>query len=186
MMNTRSRARLQAETSACDALNKEWMGIEFIENFSITRFGRLKEREIRSTKWACPTILNQLGMTNDFNLLCNRVGLLPFVFQDQPTYRRLTLEFLSKLKHTVGNYYRTEQEYEGSDRITFCLMNKEYNITLTEWCNIFGFVNNNSHIRINSIVLRPTAIQYFCRLSISNPVPKGNLIESPAVRYRYK
>ena len=80
MMNTRSRARLQAETSAHDALNKEQMGIEFIENFSITRFGRLKEREIRSTKWACPTILNQL-------------------------------EFLSTLKHTVGNFYRNEQEF---------------------------------------------------------------------------
>ena len=81
MMNTRSRARLQAETSARDALNKERMGIEFIENFSITRFGRLKEREIRSTKWACPTILNQLGMTDDFNLLCNRVGLLADTLQ---------------------------------------------------------------------------------------------------------
>ena len=86
MMNTRSRTRLHAEASSrAAALSDEQMGIEFTENFNTNRFGRIKDREIQSTKWACPTILNQLGMTNDFNLLCNRVGLLPFVFQDQPT-----------------------------------------------------------------------------------------------------
>ena len=115
MMNTRSRTRLHAEASSrATTLSDERMGIEFTERFNTNRFARLKDREIQSTKWACPTILNQLGMTNDFNLLCNRVGLLPFVFQDQPTYRRLTLEFLSTLKHTVGSFYRTEEQYEGS------------------------------------------------------------------------
>ena len=160
MMNTRSQTRVHAEASTrATPPSDEQLGIEFTENFNTNRFRRLKNREIQSTKWACPTILNQLGMTDDFNLLCNRVGLLTFVFQDQPTYRRLTLEFLSTLKHTVGNFYRNEQEFEGSDKITFRLMNKDYNIMLTEWCNYFGFVNNNSHIRCNSILIHPTASQ---------------------------
>ena len=161
MMNTRSQTRVHAEASArAAALRDEQMGNVFTEDFNTNRFRRLKDREIQSTKWACPTTLNQLGMTDDFNLLCNRVGLLPFVFQDQPTYRRLTLEFLSTLKHTVGNFYHTEEEYEGSDIITFRLMNKDYSLTLTEWCNLFGFINNNSYIRCKSFVLRPTPSQY--------------------------
>ena len=184
MMNTRSRTHVSADaTSRTAAPSDELMGIEFTENFNTNCFRRLKNREIQSTKWACPTILNQLGLTNDFNLLCNRVGLLPFVFQDTPTYRRLTLEFLSTLKHTVGIYYRTEEEYEGSDIITFRLINQEYNMTLTEWCNTFGFVNNNSYIRCTTYMLNPTPTQYFNRMSISSLIPKGNLLEYPAVRY---
>ena len=179
-MNTRSRTRIQAR----DALNQERMGIKFVERTKADRFGLLKKREIRSTKWACPTMINQLGITNDFNLLCNRVGLFPFVFQDQPTYRRLTLEFLSTLEHTVRNYGDGEQE-EGSDMITFHLMNKEYKLTLTQWCDHFGFVNNNSHIRVNSILVKPTTSYLFNKMSTQHDFPKGNVIECPAVRYLY-
>ena len=83
MMNTRRRTRVHAEASAhAAALRDEQMGIVFTKDFNTNRFRRLKDREIQSTKWACPTTLNQLGMTDDFNLLKNRVGLIPFVFQD--------------------------------------------------------------------------------------------------------
>jgi hypothetical protein len=71
------------------------MGIQHTGERPIAQFNMLISREIKSTKWACPTTFNQLGITNDFNLLWNRVGLSLFVFQDVPTYQRLTLELLS-------------------------------------------------------------------------------------------
>ena len=100
MMNTRSqtRARATASSSRAAAAAQDRMGIWFADEQHRDCFNRIKIREVKTTKWACPIILNQLGITNDFNLLCNKVGLQNFVFQDVPTYRRLTLEFLSCLK----------------------------------------------------------------------------------------
>ncbi|KAK1608094.1 hypothetical protein QYE76_031767 [Lolium multiflorum] len=39
------------------------------------------------------------------------------------TYRHLTLEFLSTLKHTVNHYYKTKENQPGVERISFRLMN---------------------------------------------------------------
>jgi hypothetical protein len=47
----------------------------------------------------------------------------------------LTLKFLSTLKHTVGQYHNSEESQPGVDRISFRLMNHEYELTLDEWCN---------------------------------------------------
>ena len=102
-MNTRSRSRAVAAQAALPVEDTPaLLGIEFDDRRHLNRFNRLKDREIKSTKWACPHILNQLGLHHDFNTLCNNVGLLDFVFQEAATYRRLTLKFLSNLKHTVG------------------------------------------------------------------------------------
>ena len=80
MMNTRSQARARAATAA-----QNRMGIRFEDELHRDRFNKIKHREVNTTKWACPIILNQLGMPNDLNLLCNRVGLQNFVFHDVPT-----------------------------------------------------------------------------------------------------
>ena len=87
-MNTRSqaRARAAASSSRAAAVAEDLMGIQFTDEYQHDRFNKIKNRGIKTTKWACPTTLNQLGITNDFNLLCNRVGLQKFVFQDVPTH----------------------------------------------------------------------------------------------------
>ena len=56
------------------ATAQDRMGIWFVDKQHRDRFNKIKNREVKTTKWACPIILNQLGITNDFNLLCNRVG----------------------------------------------------------------------------------------------------------------
>ena len=112
MMNTRSQTRAHAAASASRAVAQEHMGIRFRDELQRDRFNRIKNREVKATKWACPIILNQIGISNDFNLLCNRVGLQNFVFNDVPTYRRLTLEFLSSLQSTV-------KAWHGEDMISF-------------------------------------------------------------------
>ena len=120
MMNTRSQTRARATTSSfwAAAAAQDRMGILLADELHRDCFNKIKNQEVKTTKWACPIILNQLGMTNDFNLLCNRVGLQNFVFQDVPTYRRLTLEFLSSLKSTVYTW-------QGKDRISFRLLNTD-------------------------------------------------------------
>ena len=153
-MNTRSRSRAVASQVAppVEDGTPASLGIEFTEDFHHNRFNRLKDREIKSTKWACPHILNQLGLRHDFNTLCNNVGLLEFVFQEAATYRRLTLEFLSTLMHTVGRYHNPEENQPGVDRISFRLMNREYDLTLDEWCHYFGFDNSTSANRFDDVL----------------------------------
>ena len=124
MMNTRSqaRARATASSSRAAATAQDRMGIRFADEQHCDRFNKIKNREVKTTKWACPIILNQLGITNDFNLLYNTVGLQNFIFQDVPTYRRFTLEFLSSLKSTVYTW-------RGEDRISFRLLNTNYSLS---------------------------------------------------------
>ena len=110
-MNTRGDARRRR------ALDEDFFGITLRTRGQIARFRQLKGRPIKSTKWACPTMLNHLGIGQQFRELANAAGLQHFVFQHKPTYRRLTLEFLSTLKHTVPNHPGSTEE--GVDRVTF-------------------------------------------------------------------
>ena len=87
-MNTRSQARanLPAQPNKGKA-HEDFLGINLGTKENFTRFKQLRSRDVKSTKWACPATINHLRIGNDFNLLCNNVGLHPFVFQDAPTYR---------------------------------------------------------------------------------------------------
>src|SRR4051812_23403560 len=116
MMNTRRQTRALATSSFSRAATQERMGIRFRNESHRDRFDRIKNQEMKAIKWACPIILNQLGIFDDLNLLCNRVGLQNFVFHDVPTNRRLTIEFLSFFKSTV-------KAWHGEDMIYFQLMN---------------------------------------------------------------
>ena len=185
-MNTRSRTRAVAAQAAPPVENTPAVcGIEFDDQLQLNRFNLLKNREIKSTKWACPHILNPLGLRHDFNTLCNNVGLLHFVFQEVATYRRLTLEFLSTLKHTVGRYHTPEEDQPGVDRISFHLMNREYELTLDEWCHYFGFNNSTTANRFTCFTMNPSPLNYFSRMKVSDTLPQGNNIECPAIRYLY-
>ena len=184
-MNTRSCSRAVASQVAPPVEDRTpaSLGIEFTEDFHHNRFNRLKDREIKSTKWVCPYTLNQLGLGLDFNLLCNNVGLLHFVFQDAATYRRLTLEFLSTLRHTVGPSFVSEEYSPRANIISFQLMNREYNLSLDQWCQCFGFVNNITAIRNASFMIDPPPYSYFNRMRIYDPIPTGSQIECPVVHY---
>ena len=72
---SQTRACATESSSRAAAAAQDRMGIRFADEQHHDRFNMIKNREVKTTKWACPIILNQLGMTNDFNLLCNRVGL---------------------------------------------------------------------------------------------------------------
>ena len=154
-MNTRSQTRANATTSASQSskiikkTNKgKFLGIKLQEKNHARRFEVCNEREMRTTKCACPSAINKLGIGNDFNLLCNNVGICYFLMQDVPTYRRLTLEFLSTLKHTVQAFHYNDAE----ERFKFQLLNRSYDM---EWGSRFGFANNNGHTRTSNRLLDP-------------------------------
>ncbi|KAK1644314.1 hypothetical protein QYE76_062119 [Lolium multiflorum] len=161
------------------------LGIEFEDRHHLNRFNLLKDREIKSRKWACPHILNKLGLRNDFSTLCNNVGLLDFCLEEATTYRRLTLEFLSTLKHTVNHYYNTEENQPRVDRISFRLMNHKYDLTLDEWCNHFGFENSATAYRYASFTLKPSPSMYFSRMRVASTLPRRNSIKCHVIRYLY-
>lgn len=90
------------------------------------------------------------------------------------------LEFLSTLTHTVGHHAREEV-----DRVQFRLMDTNYEIPRNEWCTIFGFVNNDGHIRYSHHLLNPTPLSFGHQISVYKPIPKGSSLESPAIWYFY-
>ena len=134
-------------------------GIVFTDRGARKKFQKLTTRKIKATKWACAKTLAKLGITHDFNLLYHNAGLHHFVYQGCETYERLTLEFLSTLSHNVGlmpNAYAEE-------RITFRLLDQDFNITFAEWCNYFGFPNNDDDVRYVYDSTDPHPRQSRCR-----------------------
>ena len=147
---------------------------------------RTNTRSFMRGRWRPPSGLAsppiaKLGIGNDFNLLCANAGLHHFVYQGCATYERLTLEFLSTLSHNVGLLPRVDEE----ERITFRLMDQDFNITLDEWCNYFGFTNNNDDVRYVYDFLEPHPRQSFYQMSYHGHKQRASCIESPAIRYFY-
>jgi hypothetical protein len=138
-----------------------------------------------SQKMVCAHILNKLGLRHDFNTLCNNIGLLHFVFQEAATYHNLKLEFLTTLNHTVGRYHTPGEDQPGVNRISFCLMNRECELTPDEWCHYFGFNNNTSIKRFACFTLNLPPLNYFSRMKLFDTLPQGNNIEFPAIRNLY-
>jgi hypothetical protein len=87
--------------------------------------------------------------------------------------------------HTVERYYVSEEEFHGVDQIKFRLMNREYVLTLDEWCHHFGFDNRTTAIRATCFTFNPSPLSYFCRIKVADTLPHGNNIECPAIRYLY-
>ena len=69
--------------------------------------------------------------------------------------------------------------------MSFRLMNREYELTLDEWCNYFGFENSTTANRYACFTLNPSPSRYFTRMSVSSTLPQGNCIECLSIRYLY-
>ena len=63
------------------------------------------------------------------------------------------------------------------------MMNRSYDMIVTESYNRFGFFNNNGHTRTSNSLLNPQPYKYFKRTSVQSDISKGGNIECPAIRY---
>jgi hypothetical protein len=125
-MFTRRFARVRGASSSSTAQQQQIFTprVVFTDREAKKKFQKLSARKIKKTKWACESTLAKLGITNDFNLLWNNIGLHHFVYQGCETYERVTLEFLSTILHNVGLVLNAYEQ----ERITFCLLDQDFNI----------------------------------------------------------
>ena len=91
-MNTRSQTSASANPSASGSASQtsqvikknpvdKFIGMKLRGKNHPRIFRFLDEREMKTTKWACPATIQRLGITNDFDLLCNNVGIRDFVLR---------------------------------------------------------------------------------------------------------
>ena len=91
------------------------------------------------------------------------------------------IEFLSTLSHNAGLVPNAYEE----ERITFCLLDQDFNITIVEQCNYFGFPNNDADIRYVYDFTDPHPKQSFYQMSRDGSRQRASCIESPAIRCFY-
>jgi hypothetical protein len=94
-MSTKRSTHVRSASSSSTAPPQQvfTQGIIFTNHESRKKFQMLSTRKIKAIKWACESTLAKLGITNDFNLLCDNAGLHRFVYQGCETYERMTLKF---------------------------------------------------------------------------------------------
>jgi hypothetical protein len=93
----------------------------------------------------------------------------------------MTLEFLSTLSHNVGLMPNAYEE----ERITFRLLDQDFNITLNEWRNHFGFPKNDYDLRYVYDFTNPHPRKSFYQMSVHGSRQRASCIESLAIRYFY-
>jgi hypothetical protein len=72
-----------------------------------------------------------MGIFDDVVQLYNTGGILNFMFNEVPTYERLTLEFLSTMDFNLEIQWNgSSTEYFGT--MTFRLYNEDYSLSLIE------------------------------------------------------
>jgi hypothetical protein len=64
-------------------------------------------------------------------------------------------------------------------------MNREYDLTLDEWCHYFGFDNRTATNRFTCFTMNPSPLNYFSQMKVPNTLPQGNNNECPAIRFSY-
>ena len=74
----RARSLARGETAHTNAevthMHKVYyQGINFTDQSQSNKYMKPHEREVTSTKWACPATITTLGIGNDFSLLCGNV-----------------------------------------------------------------------------------------------------------------
>jgi len=108
-------------------------GIEFKNDEQRDRYNVLVKRKIACTRYMDNTVLEALGLNDDFNWMLEQVGWTHFFNLRYPTYVDLTLEFLSSIE---CNILQGEGCTEG--QITFRLLNIDHSFDLAQFNAIFG------------------------------------------------
>ena len=85
-------------------------------------------------RWVCDQFLNQSGLSVDFAWIASNAELTTFVGLRDPTYQRLTLEFLSTFNSNIL--------VPGADHFCSFTVGGHYEqVSLETFCNIFNFRN---------------------------------------------
>lgn len=71
--------------------------IVFDDDEQAKRYSILIKCKLTPTRYMCEQTLSTLGLKSEVDRLFNNIGLLDFMQRDVPTYKCITIEFLSTL-----------------------------------------------------------------------------------------
>ena len=131
-------------------------------------------REIIPSRWIDTEALNDLGLTEQVQLLTQRLGLWDFLCDAVPTYRDLTLLFLATFEHN-----------RETDIATFIMRNRRYTIYTRQLMELLGFPSNNENEMDDSCTFRRDLNQDAFKRAICGAwtTLKASQIKHPALRY---
>uniref|UniRef100_A0A803NES9 Arabidopsis retrotransposon Orf1 C-terminal domain-containing protein n=1 Tax=Chenopodium quinoa TaxID=63459 RepID=A0A803NES9_CHEQI len=98
---------------------------------------RISRRRVRPTKFYDEGVAEALGIGDDVRMLFEGCGLGNWLDLSAPTYKRLTLEFLSTLQVQRDNN-------RSPHRLTFQLMNTQHNLNIKRVNQAFGWPINGT------------------------------------------
>ena len=115
-------------------ISTDTFNIRFSNQNQVTQFGRIKTRKMVPTRYLDFDVLEALGIQADVEWLANQLGWNDFIHLIEPTYKGLTLEFLSTFE---AQLFTGSRKSEGL--CTFRLGNVDRELDLETANGIFGF-----------------------------------------------
>jgi len=105
------------------------------------RYKMLLNRDIVPNRYPDSAALQALGIEDNVTTLLSNIGWEDFVGETHFTFQTSTLEFLS----TLYFFHDIDNTTHSNHTISFSLGNVEYNMSLTEFCDIMGFEKHGGH-----------------------------------------
>lgn len=160
-------------------------GIVFEAEEHVKRYRVLCKRTLLPTRYVCDQTMLAMGIFDDVVQLYNTGGILNFMFNEVPTYERLTLEFLSTVDFNLERQWNGSfTEYFGT--MTFRLYNEDYSLSLIELgqCLKLPLVG---HGMVPSDFERHVFWAAITGLPVYDPrSAKASWIQNPCFRYAHK
>uniref|UniRef100_A0A803MK17 Arabidopsis retrotransposon Orf1 C-terminal domain-containing protein n=2 Tax=Chenopodium quinoa TaxID=63459 RepID=A0A803MK17_CHEQI len=145
VLRANTLTRKTSSSTSCakvkEKVNIDYYDIKFRDAAHRSKYETLFKRGVNSTRFCDIDALRALRIEEDVCWLFTNVGWGDFLMKRYPTYKRITLEFLSSLKAVT---HSAEGCGEGS--ITFQLYNEEHTWTLTKFNEVLGLPNEGPRL----------------------------------------
>lgn len=123
----------------------DYLGIQFQEGEAgaeqCRRFKNLAQQKMLPTRYTDNSCLRKLGLVSDINFMFEKLGWYYFKTLRDPTYARVTLEFLSSLFYSTplgcGNV---------QGQMQFRIFNREYTLSQDHFASSFRFPHGENVI----------------------------------------
>ncbi|KMS98576.1 hypothetical protein BVRB_4g092630 [Beta vulgaris subsp. vulgaris] len=156
----------------------DYYDIKFRDDEHKVKYERLFERGVTATHFCDIDALKTLTIDDDVRWLFSNVGWGNFLMYKYPTYKRVTLEFMSSLKAVT---YSKPGCGEGS--ITFRLYNEEHKWTLTRFNEILGLCPGGPRLTPQHWSADPVWQLLTGATTYDSKMSPANHIRHPALRY---
>ncbi|KAL2941179.1 Histone-lysine N-methyltransferase SETD2 [Bienertia sinuspersici] len=176
-----STRRTPSSSSATKTKEKaviNYYDINFRDDNHRSKYETLFKRGVTSTRFCDIDALRALHIEEDVRWLFANVGWNNFLMQKYPTYKRVTLEFLSSLRAVTHS-----GEGCGEGSIIFQSYNEEHTWTLTKFNEVLGLPNGGPRLTSKYWSADPIWRLLTDDSEYDSNNSPGNHIRHPALRY---